>query len=159
MLPADLGVLSREAYAVARGRVVAVDARWTNAERRAVETIVTLEAETYLKGQLPATLQFRVPGGRLGRYRNLVIGAPEFSVGQHVIVFLGAKAPGLPYVLGLSQGVFRVASASGELVVTSPWVLPTAGPPTRIVRGDTGRRPTPLAEFESRVRTLVGDPR
>jgi hypothetical protein len=154
-LPADLGDLSREAYAIVRGRVVAVDARWTSAERVAIETTVTLDAERWLKGALGQTIQFRVPGGRLGRYRNIVMGAPEFARGQQVIVFLGAKPPTLPYVLGLSQGVFRLAAAGDEWVVTPPAILPAPGPPVRIVRGDLARRLMPVAEFEKHVRNLA----
>src|SRR5262245_33371455 len=98
LVPADLGELSRDARAIVRGRIVAVDAQWT-AGRRTIETMVTLQTETYLKGQLGDTVQFRVPGGVLGRYRNVVVGAPEFFVGQRVIVFLGAQGPTIPYVL------------------------------------------------------------
>src|SRR5690349_3547540 len=83
IVPADLGELSRDARAIARGRVVAVVPQWTDG-RRTIETIVTLEAETYLKGQLGQTVQFRVPGGSLGRFHNIVVGAPLFAVGQRV---------------------------------------------------------------------------
>ena len=55
-----------------------------------------------------------MPGGRLGRYRSLVVGAPTFEAGQRVVVFLGATPPSLPYVLGMSQGVFRVAAGYGR---------------------------------------------
>jgi hypothetical protein len=154
-LPADLGDLSREAYAIARGRVVAVEARWTSPARRSIETIVTLEAAAWLKGDLGATVQFRVPGGRLGRYRNIVVGAPEFQAGQQVVIFLGASPPALPFVLGLGQGVFRIAAGNAGPVVTPPAVLPTAGAPKKIVRGDPARRPIPVAEFDQRVRALT----
>src|SRR5262245_1444293 len=83
VVAADLGELARDARAIPRGRVVAVEGRWTD-DRRTIETLVTLEVDGYLKGSLGATLQFRVPGGELGRYRRIVVGAPEFSVGQHV---------------------------------------------------------------------------
>jgi hypothetical protein len=118
IIPADLGELSRDALAIARGRVAAVDARWTG-DRRTIETIVTLEVESYLKGAFGSTLQFTVPGGELGRFRSIVVGAPEFAVDQRVVVFLGARGPSVPYVLGFSQGVFRVnraADNSGWLV-------------------------------------------
>ena len=119
VIPADLGELSREALTIARGRVVALDARWTDDHRR-VETIVTLEAESYLKGAFGPVLQFRVPGGRLGRYRSLLVGAPEFVVGQRVVVFLAARGPDVPFVLGLGQGVFRIVPGAGGWLVTPP---------------------------------------
>src|SRR5262249_56223090 len=81
LVPADLGELTNDARAIARGRVVAVDARWTD-DRRTIETIVTLEFESYLKWQFGSDVRFSVPGGTLGRYRNIVVGAPQFAIGQ-----------------------------------------------------------------------------
>src|SRR5262245_53368387 len=80
VVAADLAELAREARAIPRGRVVAVEGRWTD-DRRTIETLVTLDVDEYLKGTLGDTLQFRVPGGELGRFRSVVIGAPEFAVG------------------------------------------------------------------------------
>jgi len=121
LVPADLGELSRDAVAIARGRVVAVQGLWT-LNHRAIETVVSLQVEEYLKGSLGGVATFRVPGGRLGRYRSIFVGAPEFAVDQQVVVFLGAQGPAVPHVLGLSQGVFRVVpDATGAgLVVTPP---------------------------------------
>jgi hypothetical protein len=159
LLPADVGDLAREARTIARGRVVAVQGRWTD-DRRSIETLVTLEVETYLKGSLGATLQFAVPGGRLGRYQRIVIGAPDFAVDQRVIVFLGGQGPSLPFVLGFSQGVFRVSpSADGLSSVVTPSPLFPATATTAVVRGDPARRTTSLADFEQRVRSLAGGAR
>jgi hypothetical protein len=157
LIPADLGELSRDAVAIARGRVAAVDAQWTE-DRGTIETIVTLEVESYLKGSLGSTLRFKVPGGELGRFRSIVVGAPEFAVDQRVVVFLGARGPSVPYVLGLNQGVFRVSRAADNSgwFVTSPVRLPatTAGA-VRVVRGDPSRRALPLGDFEQTVRGLA----
>jgi hypothetical protein len=153
LVPADLGELSREARVIARGRIAAVDAQWTES-RRTIETIVTLDVETYLKGTLGDVVRFRVPGGLLGRYRSVVVGAPHFVAGQRVIVFLGVQGPTIPYVLGLSQGVFRISPvASGELMVNPPVVLPSMRGP--IVRGSLAMRPVMLADFEQTVRALA----
>jgi hypothetical protein len=162
LIPADLGELSRDARAIVRGRVAAVDSQWTE-DRGTIETIVTLEVESYLKGALGPALRFRVPGGDLGRFRSIVVGAPAFAVDEHVVVFLGARGPSVPYVLGLSQGVFRVVRPldNSGWFVTPPAILPavpgggTAGP---LVRGDRSRRALPLADFEQRVRALAGGP-
>jgi hypothetical protein len=155
VIPMNLGELSREALTIARGRVVALDARWTDDHRR-VETVVTLEAEAYLKGAFGPVVQFRVPGGRLGRYRSILVGAPEFVLGQRVVVFLAARGPAVPFLLGLGQGVFRIVPGAGGWIVTPPAILPTAGGPVGIVRGDPARRPLPLADFERQVRVLAG---
>jgi hypothetical protein len=157
IIPADLGELSRDARAIAVGRVVAVDGRWTD-DRRTIETIVTLDVDTYLKGSLGSTIRFRIPGGDLGRYRSIVVGAPQLTVDERVIVFLGATGPMVPYVLGLNQGLYRVTPGDNGWIVTPPAVLPTAQT-ARIVRGDPARVPLALGDFENRVRALAGGAR
>jgi hypothetical protein len=162
IIPADLGELSRDARAIVRGRVAALDAQWTD-DRGSIETIVTLEVESYLKGALGAALRFRVPGGELGRFRSIVVGAPEFALDQHVVVFLGARGPSVPYVLGLSQGVFRLVRAADDSgwMVTPPAIVPatTGALAVPIVRGDPSRRAMRLDDFEQRVRTLAAAPK
>jgi hypothetical protein len=158
LVPADLTELSRDARAIVRGRVVALDPRWSD-DRRSIETIVTLEVEGYLKGTFGQTVQFRVSGGTLGRFRSVTIGAPEFAIDEHIVVFLGANGPTVPHLLGLNQGVFRIARASNGWVVTPPATVPPVSGSARIVRGDTSRRPVPLADFEQRVRALAAGPR
>lgn len=154
LVPTDLNELARDAAIIARGEVVAVDPRWTDG-RRSIETIVTMETESYMKGQLGRTLQFSVPGGSVGRLRNVVLGAPRFEPGQQIIVFLGVNGPQVPHILGLSQGVYRVdASSSGQAVVMPPAVMPGVTGP--IVRGSASRIPAPLATFEAQIRRLAG---
>lgn len=154
VLPADLSELSHDAVAIARGRIVAVEPQWKDG-RRGIETLVTLETETYLKGSLGSVVQFRVPGGSLGRFRSIVVGAPQFTIGQRVILFLGSRGPTVPYVLGLSQGVFRLAqSGQGDWMVTPPPIVPAINGP--IVRGNRSLRPSPLSDFERQVRALAG---
>src|SRR4051812_5810839 len=154
IVPADLGELSRDAVAIARGRVADVRSQWTE-DRGTVETIVTLEVEGYLKGSLGAMVRFRVPGGELGRYRTIVVGAPDFAVDQRVVVFLGAHGPTVPHIVGFNQGVFRVTRAADDSgwVVSPPPAAAAAAAAVRIVRGDAARRPLPLADFEQQVRT------
>jgi len=159
LIPADLGELSRDALAIARGRVAALDAQWTE-DRGSIETIVTLEVDSYLKGGLGATLRFRVPGGDLGRFRSIVVGAPAFAVDQRVVVFVGAHGPSIPHLLGMSQGVFRLARAADNSgwLVTSPVIMPaSAGAATRVVRGDPSRRAMALPDFEKAVRALAAE--
>jgi hypothetical protein len=157
LIPADLGELSRDARAIVRGRVAALDAQWTE-DRGTIETIVTLEVESYLKGSLGSTLRFRVPGGELGRFRSIVVGAPEFVVDERVVVFLGANGPSVPHVLGLSQGVFRIVRVGPDAAefVASPATLAATAGAVRIVRGDPSRRALALDDFEERVRALAG---
>ncbi|HZT75418.1 MAG TPA: hypothetical protein VFA27_02080 [Vicinamibacterales bacterium] len=156
LVPADLGELSHEALAIVRGRVAAVDARRTD-DRRTIETLVTLDVERYLKGDLGSTVQFRVPGGRLGRYRSVFVGAPDFAVDDRVVVFLGASGPTIPHLVGFSQGVYRLVLAGGAgWMVTPPAMWPSPDANQAVVRGAASRTPIALGDFESRVRTLAG---
>ena len=141
LVPADLSELVRDARAIARGRVVAVDAQWS-ADHRTIETIVSLEVSEYLKGSLGTIVRFRVPGGVLGRFRNIFAGAPKLAVDQQVVVFLGTRGPRVPHVIGLNQGVYRVLPAEGRL----GWV----------VRGGRSTASVPLGDFQRRVRDLAG---
>src|SRR5262245_42467335 len=160
VVPADLGELSRDAIAIVRGRVARIDAQFTE-DRGTIETLVTLEVEGYLKGALGQTVRFKVPGGELGRFRSVVVGAPEFAVDQRVVVFLGARGPSVPHIVGFNQGVFRVVRAADNSgwLVTPPPNLPAVAGGVRVARGDPSRRPLPLAEFEQQVRTLAGGAR
>ena len=155
LLPADLGVLVRGAQAVVHGRVTAVRAGWTDGRRR-IDSFVTVTADEYFKGDFGPIVTFRVPGGQIGRYRSIMVGAPVFHEGDDVVLFLNARGPSIPYVLGLSQGVFRVVTdpRSSAPLVTPPALL--AGTvETAVTRGDAARRPMPLAAFGAEVRRLA----
>jgi len=150
LVPAGLEELARDAGAIVRGQIVAADPRWA-AERRAIETVVALRAEAWLKGSPEETVQFVVPGGKVGRYRSVFVGGPEFRPGQRAIVFLRRRGPALPSLVGFGQGVYRIDAAGN---VTPPLVAVPASP-ARLLRGDPSRRPIPLVDFERRVRALV----
>jgi hypothetical protein len=155
LIPADLAELSREAQVIARGRVIAADAV-TSGDWRSIETIVTLDVEASLKGATGENIRFRVPGGNAGRYRRVVLGAPEIAVGQRVVVFLGGGPGTTRYVLGLSQGIFRLLPAESGWLVAPPVVQAAGTMPQAIVRGDSTRRAMTLADFERTVRAAAG---
>ena len=72
-----------------------LEAQWLEG-RRSIETLVTLEVETYAKGDLGRTVTLRVPGGQMGPYRSVMLGAPTFVEGEEVVVFLAASWPRHP---------------------------------------------------------------
>jgi hypothetical protein len=77
-------------------------------------------------------------------------------VGQRVVVFLGARGPSIPHLVGFSQGVYRlVAARDGGWTVTPPPIAASTAGAQPIVRGDVTRTTVPLADFESRVRALA----
>jgi len=155
LIPADFPELVTGSRAIVHGRVVDVRAQ-TTGDRRSIETLVTLTAVEHLKGSLGPTVTFKVPGGQIGRYRRVLVGAPVFGRGDEVIVFLGGRGPSIPYLYGLSQGVFRVArGGDGRDVVTPPPIMARGVGAERVVRGDPARRPVPVDEFARKVRDVL----
>jgi len=153
LISMDLPELVSDARTIAYGRVI--DTRATVVAGR-TETAITLDASTYLKGDGGRVLTFRVPGGQIGRYRTVVVGAPVLREGDEVVAFLTGTGPRLPTVVGFSQGVLHVYRNSGD---ASPVVLAPPSPrgdrAERVVRGDSARRLVPLGTFVEEVRALA----
>lgn len=157
IVPVEFRELVTIAPVIVHGRVVDVRSDWVDG-RRSVETFVTVEAAEYLKGNLGERLTFKVPGGQLGRYRTVFVGAPEFQDGDEVILFLKSNGPSYPYIIGLSQGAFRVVAdaRSGGRMVTTPIVMAKGtGDPEPVVRGDVTRKPLAIEAFRDAVRLVL----
>jgi hypothetical protein len=157
IVPIEFRELVSTAPVIVHGRVADVRAEWVDG-RRSVETFVTVAVAEYLKGNLGESVTFRVPGGQIGRYRTVFVGAPEFQEGDEVVLFLKHSGPSYPYIIGLSQGAFRVVAdpRTGRRMVTTPVVMGTGGDePERIVRGDATRKPLPIDAFRNAVRQIL----
>lgn len=158
LLPADMPEIARAASAIAYGRVVDVTARLEPGARR-IERVVTLMVDEYYKGNLGEELHVAVPGGQLGHYRTVMVGAPEFSPGEQVVLFVATRDDGLPYVVGLNQGAYRVsvdAHSGRRTVAPAPLVRASdARGPVALVRGDPARHVMTLDEFASEVRRAL----
>ena len=66
-----------------------------------------------LKGSLGSALTFRVPGGRLGRFRSIVVGAPSSPSASGSSCFSAIAAPGVPV---------RARPRSGGLPSRAGWL-------------------------------------
>jgi hypothetical protein len=155
ILPADLAMLVTGARAIVHGRVVAVEPRWLEG-RRGIESLVTLRVEEYLKGNLGDEVTFKVPGGQMGPYRSFIVGAPTFSDGDEVVVFLNAQGPTIPWISGLNQGVFRVAENDSGVKMVLPGIsLAPGGEWRQAARGDPARRRMAYSVFADQVRTIL----
>jgi len=155
LLPIELRELVSTSSAIVHGRVVDARAAWVDG-RRAIETFLTIDVTEYMKGSLGSTVTVRVPGGQIGRYRTIVVGAPAFGEGDEVVLFLRSYGGNLT-IVGISQGAFRVvADASGRRLVTTPVVMgQSADANQAVVRGDATRRPLVIDAFRDMVRRLV----
>lgn len=141
---------------IVHGRVSDVRPEWVDGRRR-IESVVTLEASTFMRGTPVRTVTFRVPGGQIGRYKSVTVGAPDFSSGDEVVVFLRANGPAQPQIFGMNQGVFhvRVDARTGLRQVVQPILTARGDSPERVVRGALDRRPLPLDQFAAQVRTAL----
>ena len=154
VVPMTFEELVGSAAAVVYGRVADVRGQWT-ADRRSIDSIVTVEPLKYLKGDLGAQITLRLPGGEAGGTINILPGAPSLRAGDRAVLFIATHGPAIPTTLGLGQGVFRVLrdSRTGTTIVSPPPLK--ASDAGRILRGASGRRPLSLDEFDAAVRTLA----
>jgi hypothetical protein len=136
LIPADFNEMVGGSQTIVHGRVVEVRAQTTSGAARTIESVVTIAVIDAIKGASSPEVTFRVPGGRLGRYHRVVVGAPQFADGQEVVVFLRGAPPALPMPFGVSQGVYRVSGG--------------------VVRGDGSRHPLGVGDFVRQVRTIAG---
>jgi hypothetical protein len=153
-LPADFTTVVTESEVIVHGRVTAVTSMLVG-PRRTIESFVTLEVIDGLKGVSTRAVTFRVPNGQVGRYRRILVGAPEFAEGDEAFVFLEGRAPAVPTLFGLSQGVYRVARSNGRTVVAPP-VMARGTAAERVVRGDPARAPIDIDLFAREVRSVLG---
>lgn len=160
LIPAEFREVVAGSQIIVYGRVADIRAEWA-AGRRGIDTVVTFEAATYLKGGPAETVTFRVPGGQIGRYKNVMVGAPEFRPGDEAVLFLKADGPSMAHVFGLNQGVFRVRMdpRSGRRVVVTPPLMARGEGAERVTRGAADRPSLELDAFAEQVRSVMGGAR
>jgi hypothetical protein len=159
IVPAEFRQVVAESTLIVRGRVT--DVRAVDIRDVGVETVVTVAVENVLKGQSERFVYLRVPGGEIGRYRYVMVGAPVFRTGQRAMLFLKRGPDNFWRPFGLNQGVFRIHPdpVTGLPVVPPPLVAGRTAPlkgPTE--RGDPRRKLMPVQEFESLVRLVMLTP-
>jgi hypothetical protein len=106
-VPASVEDLARASDTVVRGRVVKVSARWSSDGKR-ISTYAEVEPAGVWRGSAPTRVTVVVPGGVVGDIGQRVDGAPTFSEGEDVVVFLAQAGATAFRVQGLAQGKFAV---------------------------------------------------
>jgi len=156
VVPAEFREVVGGSELIAYGTVVDVRSGWADGRSR-IESVVTVDVAAWYKGGNERTLAFVVPGGEVGRYRSVMIGAPVFKPGDQAFLFLKTRGAERPYVFGLNQGVFRVSvDANGVRQVTTPLLMATGDAPERVQRGARGRKPISIDEFGRQLRSVMG---
>jgi hypothetical protein len=146
----DFPQLTRTAAAVARLRCVSSESLVENGQIWTDTRFAVLETA---KGNLPAAVTARTPGGSAAGMTAHVDGVPRFRPGEEVFLFLVA-APGEPFrVLGWAQGTFRIARGprgGRERLTQDSAALPVYDPKRKEFRAE-GLRNVTLDEFRARV--------
>ncbi len=161
LVPAEFREIVGGAQIIVHARVVDVRPEWANG-RRWIDTVVTADVVSYFKGDTgERSVTFKVPGGELGRFRSVVVGAPAFKRGDEAVFFLKQQTDDLPNVFGLNQGLFRIRidATTGQRVVVPPPTMKadaSSPEPYRLTRGALDRRPLRFDAFGARVREVMG---
>ena len=156
LVPAEFHEVVAGSQIIVYGRVTSVRAEWSD-DRSRIDTIVTVVAGSYLKGGPGSTVTFRVPGGQIGRYRNVMVGAPQLQTGEEAVLFLSASGPSIAHIFGLSQGLYRVQvdGRTGRRTVIPPVLMADSDATQTVARGDRTRRQLSLDEFAATVRQAM----
>jgi len=113
--------LAREGQVVLLGKVSAVEPGLSD-DGRIIVTRVTVRVERALKGGPRAEVTLEIPGGTLQGTTLVASGAPRFTPGERVVLFLEPQAGGRYGVAGWNQGRFTVRRdpRTGRDLVTQP---------------------------------------
>jgi hypothetical protein len=156
-VPSVLRDVVGAAELIVRGQVT--DVRVVSRVGRRVESVASVAVDAVLKGPSATFVSVWVPGGTVGRYRFVTVGAPTLRQGQRAIFLLVKHPDGGWRPVGLAAGVYRIERerSTGLAVVREPIV--SAGTPAGpVVRGDVRRRRLTVQEFESAVRLVLSRP-
>ncbi len=150
----SLDQLAAAADGVARVRCVGAESRW---EDGSIWTVTTFDVIETLKGNLPAQVAVRLPGGKVGHLTAAVDGTPRFSAGEQAVVFLERAPTGGYSVAGWVEGTFRIAQdavGGRELVTQDSSGFAVFDAATRTFRAE-GIRKMPMELFRSRVTAAI----
>jgi hypothetical protein len=156
ILPADFHEIVFGSQIIVHGRVVDVRSEWVD-DRSRIETYVTVESATLYRGSAGSTITFRTPGGQVGRYKSVMVGAPEFRIGDEAVLFLKTYGEAPAQIFGLNQGLFRVRvdPRTGRRLVIRQLLVAQGSGVQRVARGDRNRRPLTLDAFGAQVRAAL----
>lgn len=118
VLSMDLDSMTDRSDAIVWGHVLTTRAERPVESPGRIHTLVTVSVREYLRAepgkQKSKTVQFSVPGGRLGQLGQWIPGAPRFAAGQELILLL-ARQPKTKrlIVVGLSQGRYVIERPQG----------------------------------------------
>jgi hypothetical protein len=114
---------------VVNGRVEDTKTEW--GDDGLIYTVVTLQSEDTLHHSNAPDVTFRVPGGTVGDLSLTIPGAPVFSVGQDVVVFLDGDR-----LRGFGQGAFLVEAGLAKRDLGNALEIDAPALPVKSLLGD-----------------------
>ncbi len=116
MKPVSIATLARHAGTIVVGKVKSIESEW-NEDRSVIFTHINIAAEEFYKGDsMEKEITVKLLGGTMSDTTLRVAGAPGFTQGEDVFLFLRTLDDNYFAVDGLSQGKFSVEvdSATGK---------------------------------------------
>ncbi len=146
--------LARQSTYVARVRCAQVTSQ---VEGNLVWTLTAFQVLDAWKGSPPPRFTVRLPGGEAAGLRVTVEGAPRFTVGEDVVLFLNADRGRQMNIVSWAQGTFRIQKNPRSGIVEA--VQDTAGLQVLDTRSGAstlgGRRRIPLELLRASVREAL----
>jgi len=150
----NLDQLAGAADAVARVRCSGAESRW---ESGSIWTITTFDVVDAIKGNPAPRIVVRLPGGKVGPVTATVDGAPKFTAGEEVIIFLERSRADGYSIAGWVEGTFRIALDPGthrETVTQDSNGLAVFDTASRAFRTE-GMRKIPMELFRAKVASAI----
>jgi len=142
--------LVRYSSAIARLRCISAQTRLEDGE---VWTDTVFDVVQRDKGFLPAQIVVRQPGGKFGHLQSHVEGAPEFRPGEEVFLFLTGRPGKQFFVVGWTQGTFRIRRdirTGRETVTQDSADIPVFDPESRTFN-KAGMKDLRIDSFEEKM--------
>jgi hypothetical protein len=124
----------QKSTAIVRGRVAGST---TRQHGPMIYTHLTVQVTDRWKGSPSGTVDVVTPGGSVQGLSQSFAGVPQLDAGTEYVFFLWTSKTGLTHVIGLSQGVFNVATSDqGDTVIlraptTQVMLDPATGKPMK----------------------------
>ena len=112
----SLDDLINKSTTVVRGKVLN---SFTATNGPVIYTHYRIQTSETLKGQPRGVVEIQLPGGVANNLRQSFAGVPQFKAGDEYVFFLWTGKTGATQVLGLTQGLFAVASGGAADPVTT----------------------------------------
>ncbi len=95
---------------VFEGRVSEFESRWVGQnETRRIKTFYSFQVDEILKGEVSSPYVLEVLGGTVGETTLKVEGAPEFSIGDRVILFVTDNGTQFVPLVGIMHGHYKLS--------------------------------------------------